>query len=52
LTPSAINISRRREKKSEASAAECISGSETISISGTPARLQSTYVARSESANP
>jgi hypothetical protein len=39
LTPIQTRMSRRREKNSAASAAERMSGSETISISGTLLRL-------------
>ena len=52
FTPIATRIARRRLKKSLASAAERRSGSVTISMSGTPLRLKSRYVKRSESANP
>ena len=39
LTPSQTRMSRSRVKNSAASAAERRSGSETISMSGTPLRL-------------
>jgi hypothetical protein len=39
LTPSQTSVSRRRLKNSAASAAERMSGSETISMRGTPLRL-------------
>ena len=39
LTPIDTRISRRRVKNSDASEAERMSGSDTISMSGTPLRL-------------
>jgi hypothetical protein len=52
LTPSQTRSWRSRSKKVAASSAERMSGSETISMSGTPLRLKSRYVFRSESAKP
>ena len=52
VTPVATRIARIRLKYSRASAAERTSGWLTISMSGTPLRLKSSAVIRSESASP
>ena len=52
LTPSQTSSVRTRVKYSAASAALRISGSDTISMSGVPARLKSMWVLRAESPKP
>jgi hypothetical protein len=52
FTPSATSTPRRRLKNAAASLADRMSGSVTISTSGTPLRLKSTDVNRSAPANP